>query len=360
MDRRIIEMGIIWLIIILIAVLMLSCRKVSKRMQSRVCLIIAIGLSLLSSVRTIGWDIPNYRELYQFYFVPFWNSFSGLSSFVGRSYEPLNYLLALLFGQNGFRAYLFVTCVFPLLIAWHISKRYANPLLFFGSFLLINFSTIDQTRQFFASGFLLLGYVASSTVPTLLCNGLTVLAHYGTAPAMVIGFVKKRRPSQCNLLFLGLIIFFAGKAMSFIGADSVLGVLAGRMSGYFDGFFSATNILRIIFYFYLPVTSILFLSRLSSSSLETTDDSSAEQNRYIIQAENSFLVASVVFVALLLGTGSDVISTRLFYACGIGNFLLVGRYLQSNLKSKAFMPCILWLISLNIAWSAQYFYGFIT
>lgn len=360
MDRRIIEMGIIWVLIIFISILMLSCQKIAREKQVRICFAILITISILSSIRTIGWDIPNYKELYQYYFVPFWDSFHGLESFLNRPYEPLNYFLGLLFGQKGFHLYLLATCAFPLLVVWYISKVYKNPLLFFGSFVLINFATIDQSRQFLASGFTLLSYVLSSLTISFIFLGFTALAHFGSAPAIIIGFAKKRRPSQCNLLFLGIVIFIIGRVLPYVGLDSSLGVLAGRMGGYFQGFFSATNAFRIILYFYLPVTTIIFLT-ISKTALRTAEAEAEEPFSWrFIQAENSYLVASVIFVSLLLGTGSDVISTRLFSACGVGNFLLIGRYLERSINSKAFVPCMLWLISINVAWSAQYFYGYIS
>lgn len=360
MDKRIIEMGLIWCLITLVTILMLAENRFSKKQQTKIIYALAIGISIASSVRTIGWDIPNYQVLYHDYFYPFWNSFQGIDSFFDKSYEPLNYILALFFGQNGFQLYLLTTCLFPLLVVCYLSKNQKKPLLFFGSFVLLNLGMIDQSRQFFSSGFTLLSYVATSYIATFFWLAFASLAHLGAAPSIVIGFFKKRRPSQCNLLFFGIVVFCVGLVVSNTNLSSLLGTAAGRMDGYFEGFFSANNFLRIIMYFYVPVTTIILLlthQKILTPANDNVDDLKSMQFN---QAANSAMIACVVFVALLASTGSDVIATRIFNACAIGNFLIIGRYLEDYRSTKRFTFVLLWLISIDLVLTSQYFYGYIT
>lgn len=360
MDQRIIEMGLIWGLILLVVVLMLSEDRFSKKQQTKIIYCLAIGISVAASIRTIGWDIPNYQVLYRDYFYPFWDYFKDISSFLDQSYEPLNYILALIFGPNGFQLYLFVTCIFPFFVVCYLSKKQNKPLLFFGTFFLLNLGMIDQSRQFLSSGFTLLSYVATSYAFTFFWLLFATMSHFGVLPSLIIGFFKKRRPSQCNLLFLGIVIFCIGSLVSSDNLSSLIGTAAGRMDGYFSGFFSANNFLRIIMYFYVPVTTIiLFLSHREILQIANHD---SDQYRLMQQnqAANSAMVACVVFVALLASTGSDVIATRIYNACAIGNFLVFGKYLETYRNSKKFVLILLWLISVDIVLSSQYFYGYVS
>lgn len=355
MDRRIYEMCAICFLFCTVAILMCVTDKIERRRQLQICFFLSILISFLSTIRSIGWDIQNYQELYSNYFFPFWQlSYDGITSLFGRSYEPMNYLLARVFGAHGFRLYLFTTCIIPFLMVYAICRRFEYPLLYFGAFFLINMSCIDTSRQFLAEGFFLGLYLVRGGLKTILLACLVPLTHLGSSPALSALLVKKKGPSQCGFLAILLIIFLSGLLLRF-GGTSFLGVVSGRMNGYVAGFFTATSFTRLFTTFYPTLSMVSFLLIHAQFIIKRYGDEG------ILGQSSRFAVfGAVVFIALLFGTGSDVISVRIFQVISVGNFIIIGKYLSGLLVKGNSFPCILWLLSLDVCWSASMFFGYIS
>lgn len=354
MDRRIYEMCVICFLFCAVAILMCVADRVGRHRQLQICFFLSVLISFLSSIRSIGWDIQNYQELYSNYFFPFWQfSYDGITSLFGRSYEPINYLIAKVFGAHGFRLYLFTTCIIPFLMVYAICRKFEKPLLYFGAFFLINMGCIDTSRQFLAEGFFLGLYLVKGNLKTLLLSFLVPLTHLGSTPALSVLLVKKKAPSQCGFLAIFLIILLLGMLLR-LGGTSFLGVASGRMEGYITGFFTATNITRFFTTFYPTISMILFLLTHAQLVIRIYG------NKDLLGQSSRFAVfGAVVFIALLCGTGSDVISVRVFQVISVGNFLIIGKYLSGLLEKGNAFPCILWLLSLDVCWAASMFFGYV-
>ena len=357
--RRIFELIFIWLLILAIVILVLSIGRFGKKQQRRIAFLLCIAIPALSSVREIGLDIPNYERIYSLYLYPFFsNGFDGVSSFFSGSFEPLNYIIAGVLGPDGFRLYLYIATQFTFLIVYLLIKERDNPLLYLAPFMLFNLFFIDQTRQFFGEGFILLSMPIKNGLLALcvaLCSGL---AHLGLLPAAVMTVFKSVKFSQVRILFFGFVVaitaFIVSQFFELSSLRDASGFLSSRLNSYSTGsLYYSTSIIRVINAFFPAVSAILFFAFNPKIFDVTADD------RVLYASRNNMICAIIVFIASLIVFRNDVIATRLFTSLAVGNFLLIGNYLEKSGSRKVVIGTLLWLVLVNFVWSSYYFYLFV-
>lgn len=354
MDSRIAEMALLWFLLLVALVSLLQYRSLDRKSQKGCALVFCLVVSFLSAVRSIGLDLPNYEMLYHQYLVWFSPTPEQLAGIFDRAYEPLNYFIAYFAGPEGFRLYIFICAAFTNCIALLLSCRRKNPLLYFAIFILLNLFFVDQTRQFFAEGFILLSFLVSKpffAIVVALCAGL---AHYGTLPAAALTIFRNHKVSQVGLLMLGLTIGLLAFLVIRVFDFGSLGGIETRLEAYTGGeFYSATNAVRFLSIFFYPITMIVFVAIFARGGLVKNAD------MHVRYAYNNAVIASIAFVSLLLFLQSDVLSSRLFGALSIGNFLLIGYFLENKGGRQNISLSALWLVVLNVVSSAYYFYMFV-
>lgn len=359
MDSRIIDLGIIWVIILMTLVFMFSRERLSRKKQITFSVFLCLVFVTFGVFRNLGLDLPNYKTMYATHLTRY--TVSTLSSVDPSllSYEPLNYVIGSIFGKSGFRAYLFVLTTFTSVLALLLSCKQKNPILYFGSFVILNIFAIDQTRQFGAEGFILLSYFCQGTLFAVIIACFSGLLHYGTFPAVISVLLRNRRFSQVGILGLtvfGIAVFYfaSGVVLDHLGdLDGGLS-LASRADAYISGgFYSATNAIRLIAQFFPPLAMLAFAIYFSAKYPDSELD---YQKRWVLR---SVKIAGVVFVCILVGMQSDVLSVRLFGAITIGIFLLFGHALENAMNKNVFTGIQVLLVTLNVLSTAYYFYIFI-
>lgn len=360
MDFRILELAFLWLYILVIVMLMLQYSKFTKRWQVKISIGLCIVFTVYYAVRNLGLDLPNYALMYANHFAR--TTVEGLTSesLLSNSYEPGNYILGYFLGVSGFRIYLLLLTLFTCLVAAIISSKQDNPLLYYGSFLLLNCFSPDQTRQFGAEGFLLLSYLIPNTLFAFIVAMLSGIFHYGAMPASLAILLRGKKLSQVAVLaFIVLGIPLCAVLMALIpdlfANIEGLSTVGSKVGTYSTrGLYATTDLVRLVTQFLPSIMSICFIVYFSSRFKVN------ELGKLQKWALNSGKIAAIFFMILLFGAQSDAMATRIFSAANIGLFILVGFLMENNATSKCHIGILLWLVFSNILSTSYLFYSFVS
>lgn len=355
MLAKAVQMVIVWAIVAACIYVLINARHLSAERQRFMSKCVLFLFPLLMAFRTLGLDLANYERWYSDVFWAFWQQYpdilTGIAHLEGARYEPAHYLIALLFGQDGFRAYLYVSIFLPLLAVYVVVRRFENPLVFMAAFIAMNLFSMDVTRQFMASTFLILSLPIQSiwiAFAVALCGGLV---HYGSLPGVSEILFRDRKISQVGFIFafLGLIILFflIKEGGLFSGLYSGSEYYSTRMRVYTDSSASVNDLQHLLIMVSKAVLFTLLL--FARPSLLKVEKESVALNAAVSYAKLSLLV----FFAAFVGFGA-VLASRLFSLMSIGNFLLLGHYFEKRSERNDFLEPVFYVVLLNLVSSVYY------
>lgn len=369
----VIDLSTWWLLILCAVFTLINTHKLRKSVQTKVCVALSFVTAILMAFRSLGMDIVQYRELYPKVFSAYWQGRSiadGIQDIFSQPYEPLNYIIALLAGPNGFHIYLFISVLFPLMAVLYIAKKRDNPCLYYLPYYLMYFFFIDGTRQYFASGFYILSFTVKSFSLALVYASGMWLAHYGTAICSLAVVVRKKL-SQVSILFIGLICILIA---ALVTRTSLLQDLFGssvyfqsRFSTINTGFGNSINLMRTFEVLCFPILTFLYIffnpNIRSCFKLNGDSTSASQKDRWSTEtcsrACRSVEIAFFSVVVLMLGTLNEVLAYRMFYMLATPFFIVVGYYLEHDSSKYATVMTVLYLLILCVSHTIYYLYVFL-
>lgn len=351
--QKIIEMALAWGMILVLVIVMGHTSSLQKERQVRVAVLISIIYSGLFSLRSLGMDIVPYEQLYVQQFAPYWNYcgglFQGLANLHKEPYEPLHYILALLLGKNGFRLYLFLTTVVPMLCLAYVVRNRQNPLIYSCVFILTYFFYFDVSRQMLSLSFAILSLPVSGFATSLLIMLPCLFIHWGSAPGLIGYMLKRVNLSQVAIMFVLVIGLFAGFLLSSASLSSVLlgdfSYLQIRTTLYTGSASAFSDIAHTIELTIMPVSMI-------SIALFTPGIFASSNDKLIEYSQQSFKLAIVAFFVLYIASG-PVTASRIFAFMGFPFVILAARHCETR-ANKEKMPFLFALILLNTVHTFYY------
>ena len=189
-----IEFIIFWITIIIVILFSFISYKIKKKEQKIIVFLFMAVFCFLYSYRTLGMDIKNYIQSYDYFTVDHLLRRLELPSLFSYEYEPL-YFLILFISKNMLFTFQQCQLIFysisSLIFFYFICKKTNYPLIAYFLFMIEMMFHFDLTRFFIAASFICIGFYCNKKFFKYFFYFIAFCFHYSSIFFLILELLTK-------------------------------------------------------------------------------------------------------------------------------------------------------------------------